>query len=136
VLITSDLAGVVCQLSRLASRFISRPQAVSKYERPNQRQNRRGLPGSKLLLLASPTGNSSLTLISFQKIEDDLMVETQQYLPSKFECVACQLKIAGLSQLAACGLGDTYTATFTYDLADYYAPNDDYAGYEDDNNEP
>lgn len=72
----------------------------------------------------------------FQKIEDDLMVETQQYLPSKFECVACQLKIAGLSQLTACGLGDTYTATFTYDLADYYAPNDDYAGYEDDNNEP
>lgn len=72
----------------------------------------------------------------FQKIEDELMVETQQYLPAKFECVACQLKIAGLSQLTACGLGDTYTATFTYDLADYYAPNDDYAGYEDDNNEP
>lgn len=72
----------------------------------------------------------------FQKIEDDLMVETQQYLPSKFECIACQLKISGLSQLAACGLGDTYTATFTYDLADYYAPNDNYVGYEDDNNEP
>lgn len=72
----------------------------------------------------------------FQKIENDLMVETQQYLPSKFECVACQLKIAGLSQLTACGLGVTYTATFTYDLADYYAPNDEHAGYEDDNNEP
>ena len=64
------------------------------------------------------------------------MVETQQYLPSKFECVACQLKISGLSPLTACGLGDTFTATFTYELADYYAPNDDYAGYEDDNNEP
>jgi hypothetical protein len=72
----------------------------------------------------------------FQKVEDGLMVETQQYLPSKFECVACQLKIAGLSQLTACGLGDTFTATFTYDLADYYAPNDNYASYEDDNNEP
>lgn len=72
----------------------------------------------------------------FQKIQDDLMVETQQYLPSKFQCVACQLKIAGLSQLTACGLGNTYKATFTYDLAEYYAPNDDYAGYEDDNNEP
>lgn len=72
----------------------------------------------------------------FQSIDGDLMVETQQYLPSKFECVACQLKIAGLSQLTACGLGNTYKATFTYDLAEYYAPNDDYAGYEDDNNEP
>lgn len=66
----------------------------------------------------------------------EFIVETQQYLPSKFECVACQLKIAGLSQLAACGLGNTYKVTFTYDLAGYYAPNDDYAGYEEDNNEP
>lgn len=74
--------------------------------------------------------------VPFQKIKDGLMVETQQYLPSKFECVACQLKISGLSQLTACGMGDTFTATFTYELADYYAPNDDYAGYEDDNNEP
>lgn len=69
-------------------------------------------------------------------LDGDLMVETQQYLPSKFECVACQLKISGLSQLSACDLGNTYKATFTYDLAEYYAQNDDYAGYEDDNNEP
>lgn len=72
----------------------------------------------------------------FKKIEGDLMVETQQYLPSKFECVACQLKLSSLPQLTASGLGDTYTATFTYGLADYFAPNDDYDGYEDDNNEP
>lgn len=71
-----------------------------------------------------------------KSINGDLIVEIQQYLPSKFECVACQLKIAGLSQLAACGLGNTYKATFTYDLAEYYAPNDDYASYEEDNNEP
>lgn len=72
----------------------------------------------------------------FQKIEGDLMIETQQYLPSRFECVACQLKISGLSQLTACELSNTYKATFTYDLAEYYAPDDDYAGYEYDNNEP
>ena len=71
-----------------------------------------------------------------KNFDGELIVETQQYLPSKFECVACQLKIAGLSQLSACGLGNTYKATFTYDLAEYYAPNDDYSGYEDDNNEP
>ena len=58
-----------------------------------------------------------------RNLDGDLMVETQQYLPSKFECVACQLKIAGFSQLTACGLGSPYKATFSYDLADYYAPN-------------
>jgi hypothetical protein len=71
-----------------------------------------------------------------KSIDGDIIVETQQYLPSKFECVACQLKISGLSQLAVCGLGNTYKATFRYDLAEYYAPNDDYASYEEDNNEP
>jgi len=70
------------------------------------------------------------------RLDDGLIVETQQYLPSKFECVACKLKISGLSKLTACGLGNPYKATSTYDPVDYYAPNDDYAGFEDDNNEP
>jgi hypothetical protein len=72
--------------------------------------------------------------------DDDLIVETQEYLPAKFECVACQLKISGLSQLNACDLGSTFKVTSTYDAADYYAPldeyQDEYMGYEDDNNEP
>lgn len=70
-----------------------------------------------------------------RKLDGDLIVETQEYLPSKFECVACQLKIAGLSQLSACGLGSTYKSTSTYDAAEYYAPEDEHHGYEDDNNE-
>lgn len=73
---------------------------------------------------------------AIRKLDGDLIVETQDYLPSKFECVACQLKITGLSQLTACGLGATYKSTSTYDAAEYYAPEDDYRGYEDDNNEP
>jgi len=73
---------------------------------------------------------------AIRKLDGDLIVETQDYLPSKFECVACKLKITGLSQLTACGLGATYKSTSTYDTADYYAPEDDYRGYEDDNNEP
>lgn len=73
---------------------------------------------------------------AIRKLDGDLIVETQDYLPSKFECVACKLKIAGLSQLTACGLGATYKSTSTYDAAEYYAPEDDYRGYEDDNNEP
>ena len=72
------------------------------------------------------------------KLNDDLIVETQEYLPSKFECVACQLKIAGLSQLSASNLGMPFTRTSTYDPSDYYAPqdqHDEYWGYEEDNNE-
>ena len=73
---------------------------------------------------------------AIRKLDGDLIVETQDYLPSRFECVACQLKITGLSQLTACGLGATYKSTSTYDAAEYYAPDDDYHGYEEDNNEP
>ena len=72
-----------------------------------------------------------------RKLDGDLIVETQEYLPAKFECVACELKISGLSQLSACGLGNTFKVTSTYDAAEYYAPADEYSGYEyeDDNNE-
>ena len=70
-----------------------------------------------------------------RKLDGDLIVEAQEYLPAKFECVACQLKIAGLSQLSACGLGATYKSTSTYDAAEYYAPEDEHPGFDDDNNE-
>ncbi len=70
-----------------------------------------------------------------KRLKDDLIVEVQDHLPTKFECVACNLKIAGLSQLTACGLGATYKSTSTYDAADYYAPEDQHEEFEDDNNE-
>ncbi|KAB2678416.1 MULTISPECIES: hypothetical protein [Hyphomicrobiales] len=70
-----------------------------------------------------------------QKLDDDEIIETQEYLPTHFECVACGLKIAGLSKLAAVGLSDRYKKKQTYDAAEYYAPADDWSGYEDDNNE-
>ena len=66
-------------------------------------------------------------------ITEDEITEKQEYLPSRFECVACGLRISGLSQLSAIGLGDTYNATFTYD---YYASEDPYSHYEPDFNEP
>lgn len=70
-----------------------------------------------------------------QKLDDDEIIETQEYLPTNFECVACSLKIAGLSRLAVVGLSDRYKKTQTYDAAEYYAPADDWSNYEDDNNE-
>ena len=69
-------------------------------------------------------------------ITHDEITETQQYLPSKFECLACKLKISGLSQLSAAGLGETYNGTFTYDANEYYGSGDDYEDYEPDFNEP
>lgn len=72
-----------------------------------------------------------------KSIADDVITETQEYLPSKFECVACGLKIAGLSQLAAAGLGDAYTNTQSFDANDYYSPYDpdEFDGYAPDNND-
>lgn len=71
-----------------------------------------------------------------QRLSDGEITETQEYLPNRFECVACGLKIAGLSRLTAVGLGDRYKKTQIYSAAEYYAPDDGYADYEDDNNEP
>jgi hypothetical protein len=72
------------------------------------------------------------------KLDDDVIIETQEYLPSKFECIACQLKIVSLSQLSASNLGLPFTKTVTYDPSEYYAPedqHDEYWGFEEDNNE-
>jgi hypothetical protein len=70
-----------------------------------------------------------------RKLDEDLIVETQEHLPNRFECIACQLKVAGLSRLAIVGLADRFKKTTTYDAAEHYAADDKYAGYEDDNNE-
>jgi hypothetical protein len=71
-----------------------------------------------------------------QRLSDGEITETQEYLPNQFQCIACRLKIAGLSRLTVVGVGDRYKKTQVYDAAEYYAPPDDYAGYEPDNNEP
>lgn len=70
-----------------------------------------------------------------QSIKDDQITETQQYLPSKFECIACGLKISGLSQLSVANLGDAYKATFTFDAAEYFTSQDEDVEYEPDFNE-
>jgi len=70
-----------------------------------------------------------------KQLKGNLIEEVQDHLPTKFECIACGLKVAGLSQLTACGLGATYKSTSLYDAADYYAPEDPHEEFEDDNNE-
>jgi hypothetical protein len=41
----------------------------------------------------------------------------------------------GLSRLNVVGLGDRYKKTQVYDAAAYYAPEDEYPEFEEDNNE-
>lgn len=38
-------------------------------------------------------------------------------------------------KITACEFGVTYKKTSTYDAAEFYAPEDEHRGYEDDNNE-
>lgn len=72
-----------------------------------------------------------------RKLDGDAIIERQEYLPTHFECVACGLKITNLSRLAVVKLADRYFNTQEYDAAEYYAPEpDEWAGYEEDNNEP
>lgn len=86
--------------------------------------------GSPALVTGLPTS------APVRKLENGFIVERQNVLPERFECVACGLKIAGLAQLHACKLADSYTMTNTYDPIELYALQDEYEGYEPDNNEP
>lgn len=81
------------------------------------------------LVFGEPVSSPSQTL------EDDMVVEKTEYLPNRFECVACQLKISGYSRLNAVELGERFVNTVHYDAAEYFAPDDDYHLYEEDYNE-
>lgn len=54
------------------------------------------------------------------EIGEDVIMQRQTMLPSSFECVACKLKIAGISKLSASGLGDAFTATSTFSAAEFF----------------
>jgi len=70
--------------------------------------------GSQALLRGLPQGSVSTD------VSQDRVVQKQTMLPSAFECVACGLKISGLSKLAACGLGDTFVSTTTLSPAEFF----------------
>ena len=69
---------------------------------------------SPALLKGSPTGSVSTT------VDDDEIVQKQKQLPSSFECIACGLRISGLSRLSACGLGDAFSETTYYTPEEYF----------------
>jgi hypothetical protein len=85
---------------------------------------------SKALVFGDPIAAPMKT------INEDTITERQTVLPNKFECIACGLKISGLSRLTAARLGNSYTRTSTYNAAVYYGPTDSDDEPDEDNNEP
>jgi hypothetical protein len=108
------------QLSEAAAAWATR-QAGHRVECPSCK--------SVALVHGEPVGNPK------QQFNEGEITEVHEYLPTHFECIACSLKITGLSRLSVVKLGDRYKKTRVYEAAQLYTPDDDYDGYEDDNNE-
>jgi hypothetical protein len=70
--------------------------------------------GSPALIRGS--GHGAVTT----EVDDDVIVQKQMMLPSSFECVACGLKIFGLSKLNASDLGDAFTSTTRLSAAAFF----------------
>ncbi|MXZ05814.1 MAG: hypothetical protein F4Y90_10120 [Rhodothermaceae bacterium] len=69
---------------------------------------------SLALLKGTPTGSVSTI------VDDDEIVQKQKQMPSSFVCIACGLRISGLSRLSACGLGDAFTDTTHHTPEEYF----------------
>lgn len=57
-----------------------------------------------------------------QNIEntDDEIIVRQSILPTKFNCIACELKLTSYSSLKAAGIGNHYTRRNNYSPEEYY----------------
>lgn len=69
---------------------------------------------SKALLQGTPSGPVTT------EVEGDEVVQRQTMLPSLFECIACGLRISGLSKLSASGLGNAFSARYSYAAAEFF----------------
>jgi hypothetical protein len=54
------------------------------------------------------------------EVRHNEVVQRQTMLPSSFACIACGLRISGLSRLSASGLGDAFTARTSYSAAEFF----------------
>ena len=70
--------------------------------------------GSPALLQGSPSGAVST------EVDQGEVIQRQTMLPTSFECIACGLRISGLSKLAACELGDAFTEKTVYTPAEFF----------------
>lgn len=66
-------------------------------------------------------------------LENEELVVRSLMLPTELVCEACGLSVKGHSQLYAAGFGSQFTNTSSYDPVDYYAEEDEFDGYEFNN---
>lgn len=65
-------------------------------------------------------GNASGPVSTEVDESEGEVIQRQTMLPTSFECIACGLRISGLSKLAACGLGDAFTAKSIFTVAEFF----------------
>jgi hypothetical protein len=65
-------------------------------------------------ILGDPFGKDNI------EHRDGEIIVKQSILPTKFDCIACELKLKGYSALSAAGIGNYYTRRTTYSPEDYY----------------
>jgi hypothetical protein len=100
-------------------REASLAQAVAWATRRTGHRTKCPACGSPALIHGSSQG------VVTTEVSEDVIVQRQTMLPSSFQCVACDLKISGLSKLSACGLGDAFTGTSTVSAADFFGLHTD-----------
>lgn len=71
---------------------------------------------SPALLQGAASGSVSTVI---DHVQGDV-TQRQTMLPTSFECIACGLRIPGLSRLSACGLGDAFISTSKYTAAEFF----------------
>jgi len=94
---------------------------------------------SPALVQGTASGDVATTVVDYE------VTQRQGVIPSSFECIACGLRILGLSKLAAAGLGDAFAETSTYTPEEFFdlhtedeleeARRQGQPAYEDDFNE-
>lgn len=82
---------------------------------------------SKSFVTGEPVGTKD------EKLEDSTVVVREPYLPTDFDCGACQLVLTGHAQLHVPGLGGQFTRTIYHDPVHYYGG--DYPPEEEYNND-
>jgi hypothetical protein len=64
--------------------------------------------------LGDPFGKESI------EHRDGEIIVRQSILPTKFNCIACELKLNGYNVLSAAGIGNHYTRRTTYSPEEFY----------------
>lgn len=70
----------------------------------------------RALVYGSPVGDVERGISD----SESEIIEKQEQIPTRFECIACGLKISGIEKLIACNLGDRFKETSTYEANEFF----------------